>query len=78
VAEAKTRLEALPATIAPIRSLEVGEDLVGSPASAHLCLITTHDDLDGLRAYQDHPDHHTFAQWLRPKLSARSVCDMEI
>ena len=75
--EVKARLEALPATIREIRSLTVGLDVVGTPASYDLCLSTTVDSLVGLKAYLDHPDHQEFIEWLRPRLSARAVVDAE-
>ena len=76
--EAKARLEALPAGIPQIRSLSVGLDVVGSDASWDLALVTTHDDLDGLRGYQQHPVHEEFGGWLRPLLTDRAVVDSEL
>ena len=75
--EAKTRLEALPAQIEELRSLTVGLDVVQSPVSADLVLISTHDDLAGLRAYQTHRVHEEFATWLAPLLSAKTAVDFE-
>ena len=75
--EAQARLEALPPYIEAIRSLTTGLDTVGDPGAAHLVLITTHDDLDGLRAYQTHPVHEEFGAWVRPLLSAKTVVDFE-
>jgi len=76
--EAKTRLEALPAQIAEIRSLEVGLDVVRSEVSFDLALVTTHDSLEELRAYQGHPAHEEFGAWVRPRLTARAVVDAEV
>ncbi len=76
--EAKTRLEALPAQIPQIATLDVGLDVVGSTVSAHLGLITTHADLEALQAYQSHPVHEEFGTWVRPRLAARHVCDLEV
>jgi hypothetical protein len=75
--EAQARLEALPPYIEAIRSLTTGLDAVGDPGAAHLVLITTHDDLVGLRAYQDHPVHQDFAAWVVPKIAAKTVVDYE-
>ena len=75
--EARSRLEALPADIPEILSLDVGLDVVGSDVSAHLALTTTHASLDTLRAYQDHPVHAEFGQWVRPRLAARQVVDAQ-
>jgi hypothetical protein len=76
--EAKRRLDQLPATIDAIKEWEVALPLTAPEGGPHLCLISTHDDLDGLQAYLDHPDHHELVtRWLRPRLSGRSVCDYE-
>ena len=75
--EAQARLEALPPYIDAIGSLTTGLDAVGDPGASHLVLITTHDDLVGLRAYQDHPVHQEFATWVVPRLAAKTVVDFE-
>ena len=75
--EAQARLEALPPYIEAIGSLTTGLDTVGDPGASHLVLITTHDDLEGLRAYQTHPVHEEFAAWVGPLLSAKTVVDFE-
>lgn len=75
--EAQTRLEALPPQIDAIRSLTTGLDVLGDPGFAHLVLITTHDDVTGLRAYQQHPVHQEFAAWVAPRLAAKTVVDAE-
>ena len=75
--EAQARLEALPPSIEAIRSLTTGLDTLGDPGAAHLVLMTTHDDVAGLRAYQTHPVHEEFGAWVRPLLSTKSVVDFE-
>lgn len=75
--EAKTRLEALPERIVEIQSLAVGLNIVGSPSSYDVCLTTTHDSVEALQSYQDHPVHQDFLAWVRPRLSARAVVDSE-
>lgn len=76
--EAKTRLEALPAVIEQLRSLEVGLDVLRTEVSFDLALVSTHDDLDGLRAYQEHPAHVEFLSWVGPRLAARALVDAEV
>ncbi len=75
--QAKQRLEALTDQIPPIKSLAVGLDVARTEVSYDLVLTTTHDDLDGLVAYQSHPVHQEFGAWLRPLLTARAVVDAE-
>ncbi len=76
--ECQRRLEALPAGIPQILTLEVGLDVVRSDVSAHLALVTTHADLDALRAYQSHPVHQEFGAWVKPRLAARHVVDLQV
>jgi hypothetical protein len=76
-AEAKARLEALPAQISEIRSMEVGLDVLRTSASFDLALVTTHDSLDALRSYQAHPAHEAFGAWVGPRLAARAVVDAQ-
>ena len=76
-AEAKRRLEELPAQIDALRSLWVGLDMVRTESSSDLVLVTTHDDVAGLLAYQGHPAHQEFLQWLSPRVAARAVVDAE-
>jgi hypothetical protein len=76
-AEARTRLDALPAQIPHIRDLTVGLDVVRAEVSWDLCLVTTHDSLDELKAYQAHPAHVEFGGWLRPLLASRATVDYD-
>lgn len=75
--ECRDRLEALVPLVDALRTLTAGLDVVGDTGAADLVLITTHDDVDGLRAYQQHPAHQEFGAWLRPRLAARTVVDFE-
>jgi hypothetical protein len=75
--ECRDRLEALLPQIDALRSLRVGLDALGDDGAADLVLITTHDDVEGLRAYQQHPAHQAFGAWLRPRISARTVVDID-
>ena len=76
--EAKQRLEALTGRIPALHALEAGIDVLRTEASYDLALVTTHDDLAGLDAYQVHPEHQEFLAWVRPRLAARAVVDAEV
>ncbi len=76
--EAKARLEALPPLIEALRSLEVVLDVLGNDGAFDLALVTTHDDAEGLAAYQAHPVHQDLLGWLRPRVAARAVVDAEV
>lgn len=56
-----TQLRGLLGHIPELRSMDVAEDEVGSERSATFGLYSTFDDMDGLRRYQQHPDHQAVA-----------------
>ena len=76
--EAAERLRALAPQIDSIATLDVGLDIVGSDVSWHLALTTTHPSLAALSGYQSHPVHQEFGAWVRPRLEARAVVDMQL
>ena len=62
-------LRGLPAKTPEIVSSEVGEDIMGTPRSYHVALISTLSGRDALDVYAKHPDH-------QPVLArAREVCE---
>ena len=75
VPEAVRRLNAFVGVIESVRSLSAGADVRGLEVSYDVALITTHDDLDGLVAYQTHPVHQEFSAWLAPRAGSRAVVD---
>lgn len=77
VAEGARRIEALGPQIEAIRSIVAGVDMLGDSGAAHLVLISTHDDVVGLRAYQDHPVHQEFGTWVNARTAAKTVVDFE-
>lgn len=77
-AETKARIEALGPQIGAIRSITAGVDMLGDPGAAHVVLISTHDDVQGLRDYQEHPVHQEFGAWIRDRMTAKTVVDFEV
>jgi hypothetical protein len=75
--EAKTRLEAMAAEIPELLTLEVGLDVLRTPVSYDLSLITTHDSAETLAGYQVHPAHVEFRDWVGARLAERGVVDSE-
>ncbi len=62
-------LRGLPGKIPEIVSSEVGEDILGTPRSYHVALISTFAGRDALEVYAKHPDH-------QPVLArAREICE---
>ena len=76
-AEAAARIEALGPQIAAIGSITSGVDILGDPGAAHVVLISTHDGVDSLRAYQEHPVHEAFGAWVLPRIAGKTVVDFE-
>lgn len=76
-AEAKQRLERLRGQVPQLRSIQVVLDTVGADGAYDLCLTTTHDTVDELRGYQEHPAHVDVIAWLRPRLTGRAAVDSE-
>ena len=75
VDEAVSRLKGMEGRIEGLRALEVGRHNGLDPRGADLGLITRHDDLDGLRAYGEHPQHREVVAWLKPRLAGVQIVD---
>ncbi|MET7399295.1 Dabb family protein [Dactylosporangium sp. NPDC005572] len=73
--EAKARLSALLGVVPQIHTIQVELDTLRTEVSYDLLVMTTHDDADGLRGYQQHEAHMELAGWLRPRLATRAVVD---
>jgi hypothetical protein len=70
---AAAELNALPALIPSIRAYTVGAD-AGIDGTHDLALVGDFDDLDGWRAYQDHPEHvRVRGEHLRPYMAERAT-----
>lgn len=72
---AKERLEALAGQIPGLLHIEVGSDILGSPASADLGLYTQLESREALDVYQDHPAHVAIKGFMAEITSARTVID---
>ncbi|MBM7563841.1 Dabb family protein [Paenibacillus sacheonensis] len=57
VAQTVQVLKNMEGKIEELRSIEVGTDVIHSERSYHIALVTRFDSLDGLNAYQIHPEH---------------------
>lgn len=75
--EAKERLDGLLGVVPTLLTLHVDVDVLRTEASYDLALVSTHDDLAGLKAYAEDPAHLEVLSWIRPRLAARAVVDGE-
>ena len=71
-------LRALPAAIPELRSLTVGEDLVGADASHEMAIVADFDDLAGLDAYTRHPAHQEVLRVSSGKKASLATVDFEV
>lgn len=59
-----------------LKSIEVGINC-NPNEKFHLSLISTHDDMEGLKAYAVHPKHVAVSQDIRAILAERACNDFE-
>ena len=76
-AEVKRRLESLDGEIPALLAMDVGLDVLRTPASYDVSLVTTHGSLEELEAYRVDPRHQEFLAWVGPRLAGRAVVDSE-
>ena len=73
----KSGILALPAVIPTIRQIGVGFNINAGEAS-DICLESTFDTLDDVKAYGVNPHHVAVASALKPYVAARSCADYEV
>ena len=73
----KAMLDGLLGKVPSLRTMTVGVNVVESPRAHSMALIATFDDLEGLEAYQVHPDHQEVAGYLRANSEAIVAVDFE-
>lgn len=76
--EVKKRLEALPAKIDVIRSLEVGMNVKESERAFDVVLVSTFDNLEDLETYRVHPVHQEFVEYVSQIREKAASVDYEI
>lgn len=68
----------LPAVIPEIRSFRFGPDAGLAEGNYDFVVTADFDDIDGFRAYRDHPDHRLVArQVIGPILDARAAVQFD-
>lgn len=77
-AEAKKRLDTLPAKISEIVEFEAGVDFNRSEAAYDLALYSVFNSKEDLGVYAKHPDHVEVAQFIGSVATERAVVDYEI
>lgn len=79
IAIAKEGFEALVGKIPSVRSLYVGINSPDADQSNYdLVLVTEHDDIEGLNAYQVHPEHKKIGGYVAKVKEQRACVDFEL
>ncbi|MNJ45592.1 Stress responsive A/B Barrel Domain protein [compost metagenome] len=63
--------------IEQLRSIEVGIDVVKSPRSYDIALVTTFDSLEDLQGYQVHPVHQKVIEHMTEARESQVAVDFE-
>ena len=74
----KERLEGLIGVIPEIKALEVGFNVLESPAGFDVVLYSEFASLEDLSAYQVHPEHEKCKDFIGKIVSDRAVVDYEV
>lgn len=74
-AELRATLEPLGASIPGVRSLEIGLDDGSVPGHWDAALVSVHDSVEALAAYQVHPDHLAALGVVATLVESKSVVD---
>ena len=77
-AEFKRRIESLAGNIPTLNSMTVGLDDGRDPAHYDLVLVSTHDTVADLDAYQAHPLHVALIEYGKTIVSERACVDYEV
>ncbi|ANF96338.1 Dabb family protein [Paenibacillus bovis] len=72
-----SQLRNLEGKVESLRSIEVGVDLIRSERSYDVALITTFDNMDGLQAYQVHPEHVKVSDYIGTVKESTIAVDYE-
>lgn len=73
--ELKKRLEALVGQVPSIRAFEVGLNVVPGDTARDVVLVSAFDDLDGLKAYAEHPAHLAVVEFVKQVVDERRASD---
>lgn len=76
-ADFKVGLEALPAQIAELKSMEVAIDNSGIEGNWTVTLTAICNNFDDLKAYAGHPAHLACVAIIKPLVAARACVDCE-
>lgn len=76
-AEIGARLEGLVGVVPGIQSLRVSRNAAFADVNYDIVLVSVHDDVAALKAYQVHPAHSEVAAYIRSVVEQRASIDIE-
>lgn len=75
---AKRMLDGFEKKIPSLKKIEIGINAADAPESnCELALVCDFDDIDGLNAYQVHPEHKKFGEFICQVRTSRACIDYE-
>lgn len=74
----KDMLEALPAKVPGVITLEVGLNVVQSDTCSDVCLYSEFNTLEEMDAYQAHPEHQKCVAFIKSVAAERRAVDYEV
>jgi hypothetical protein len=74
----RARLTALVGVVPGLIRMDVEPDLGGVDGHWDLVLVSDHESVDALDAYQAHPRHREAAAWVAPFIVERAVVDYRL
>lgn len=74
----RARMLAMRGQIPQLLSIEVGLNEIDSARAYPLVLISTHESIDGLRAYQAHPVHQAMLSVVAPLIEQAASVDFTV
>ncbi|MDS1270551.1 Dabb family protein [Lipingzhangella sp. LS1_29] len=78
VAEVERRLGELPGQIPELRAYAFGADVGVSTGNFDFAVVADVDDVDGFRAYRDHPEHQKVLGVISALLAERAAVQFPI
>ena len=70
-------LEALMGKVPTLRSMAAGPNLLAGATAWDIALIAEFDDIEGLKAYTDHPEHKKVSAFMGQVRTERAAVDFE-
>jgi hypothetical protein len=75
IIKAKEMLDGLMGSVPSLKSMEVGVNFSKEDRSMDLSIITSFDNIDGLKEYANHPEHLKVVEFIKEVTNSSKVSD---